>query len=1464
MTKQLTVFFLLVFITVLNAGWVDINENTNQKLFEHTSYGKESTEINFSLDGYNIETIRDNDTNYQKISYRNEGNSMEVGKPDLPKITRLISIPDEGSVSFEIFNTTKEIIQNINIYPTQKLQSESDNMSQKFVIDEDYYDNGNEFPVNIIEVGEPVIMRDQRLVSISVNPFQYDPQTKELQIIKKVDVIVNTSGKGGVNPKHSNKKVSRFFEPIYRSSILNYDSVIERDVEYQDPSYLFIYPGDAALLANLEYLTDWKRKKGFEVTIASTDDIGTTTTLIKDYIQDAYDNWANPPEFVCLVGDVGGLFSIPTYYDTYSGYGGEGDHPYAKLDGGDALEDVFIGRISISSTTDLLTYAWKVLSYEKNPYMLETSWYNGALLVGDPSTSGASTIFTNQSIVELMQQHAPNIVPTEVYTSPYSNAMTNNLNSGVSYFNYRGWIGMSSFGVSDIEALTNDKKLPFAVFLTCSTGNFSSETCRSETFIRAGTASNPTGAIAAIGTATSHTHTNFNNCVDAGIYHGIFADGIYNPGGAVNRGKLALYEHYPQNPENSVDIFSHWNTLMGDPGVELWTGIPQAIIATYNITVSPGTNYLEVNVTNDHGTPLEGAWVTAYDESINMFATGYTDEGGDVALEINAEALGTVDLTVTRHNYIPHLGSFNVANTDRFVNVFDVIIDDATGNNDGIINPGEDIGLNVSLKNFGSETANAVSATITTVNNYVTITDPTESFGTIASGSSVYCADDFDITIDSDALGGSEIILNVIITDALENTWNDIIYLVVEGSNLDAVDYTVFDINGYVDPGETAQMDVTIQNNGLVTANAVSGILSSTDSRVTVSDANGYFGNVIGAGGQASNTLDKFEVTADAQLIIGTQILMELQLTNADGYDSTAQFYLGIGEVSVTDPVGPDTYGYYCYDDGDTGYLSAPEYDWVEINSPANNLNLFDPGDDGDISTKNLPITFRMYGEEYDSLTVCSNGWLAPGGSIQGSYMNSPIPGPQGPSPMIAPFWDDLKTGSGAVYWEYDSSLHTVIIEWDHLDNDHDDLEETFQVILYDADYYPTSSGDSQIKFQYKVINNTNSGDYTSYYNQHGQYSSIGLEDHTGTVGLEYTFNNSYPEAAKPLQNEMALFFTTSPIPLGAPFIALGDMVITDTNGNGQIDYNEDIDLDISLNNLGDLAATGISAILSTTDPYITILANSSSYNDIVDGGSGFNLTPYEFTVAENCPDGHTISFDLNVTSYEDSWLLNPVFENNAPNIEYTSVIVNDGDNNMLDPGETCDIQVSFTNNGGADAYNVGALLSESDTYITLNTLTSQSLGTLLAGQSQTATFNVTVDNSTPVGYSVDFDWDIAADYSYSTTGILTMFVGLIIEDFETGDFSQYNWNFGGDADWVVVQDTVYEGMYSAKSGTITHNQTSELIIVSNVVTAGDISFYCKVSSEISTNFWDGLIFYIDNIEQESWHSEVDWIQVSY
>ncbi len=1371
MKKIFTIIILIISSFSLYADWIDIPENAGKKLFEHTSYGKESTDIRFSLNGYEIETIVENEESYKKISYWNEGEFVEIGKPDLPRFSRLIAIPNEGEVSFTINFLEDEIIPDINIYPRQSLKSESRINSREFVIDEGFYESTEVFPVKIVQIGEPAIMRDYRIVNVTINPFQYDPQNNKLRIVKNVDITVNTNGRGGENIKLNDRKKSRFFESTYRSTILNYDSITSRNDEFQSPCYLFIYPNNASIEATLEILADWKHQKGFEVVMASTTQTGTSLTSIKNYIQTAYDTWENPPEFICLVGDAGGSVNIPT---DHCG-GGEGDHGYVRLEGGDILADAFIGRLSVASNTDLQKIVAKIAKYERTPYMGTTDWYNRAILVGDPTTSsGISPMYTKQSIKEMINASHPNMNCIEIYSSPFVSQMSSNLNNGSTYFNYRGYWGMSGWNTSNISSLTNSFMLPFAVSLTCGTGDFEGTSdCISERFLKVGSTTNPTGAIGAVSTATLSTHTSFNNSVDAGIFYGIFAEEIYHMGGALNRGKLNLYLNFPQNPSNAVFNFSYWNSLMGDPAIELWTDVPQEMIVNYESQLSIGTNYLEVIVEDSNGYPVEGAWVTALLGDDDIFASDLTDENGYVILDVDAQITGTADLTVTKHNFIPHLGEFDIGESDRFVNVFELQIDDdasgsSSGNGDGNINPSESIELNVSLKNFGTQTVNNVTAVISTENDFITITDAAEDYGDIASGTSVYSSDDFDLSVDSDVLGGTEIRLDIQIEDGLSNLWTDVIYLQVEGPNLYVNDYSIVnDPNGILDPGETVELVITIENLGSVDASDINGIIFSTSNMITIEDADGVFGDVT-AGGTASNNSNKFEVTANTQIIPGTQFILELKLYNADGYDNTVTFPINVGTVSITDPVGPDAYGYYCYDDGDTGYYNVPIYDWIEINTIGTEIPLYDGGNAGDSEDVDLPITFRFYGEEYNTITVCSNGWIAPGHSDMSSYMNWNIPGPLGPSPMIAPFWDDLKTGSGSVYYYFNSSSNYFVVEWDNLQSDFNSAQETFQVILYDSNYYPTATGDSEMKFQYKVINNCDQGNYPY---QHGQYATVGIEDHSGLIGLEYTFNNSYPTAAKHLQNEMALLITGPSIAFEEPFIVLGGITIIDANSNGQLDYAEDADLDILLNNLGENSATGISTVISSSDPYITITQDTSNYNNIAGGSSGTNLTDFSVTVDENCPDSHIAAFVINVTSNENTWELYFTQELNAPIIEFSSVLVNDGQNNILDPGETVDLLVSYENIGGADAYNVASEILTTDIFVTINSATYD-FGDFSSGSICTAIYNVTCDGSAPVGHGAEIDWTINGDYGYSAVGEFVLAISqvpvLITENFNT------------------------------------------------------------------------------------------------
>jgi hypothetical protein len=137
---------------------------------------------------------------------------------------------------------------------------------------------------------------------------------------------------------------------------------------------------------------------------------------------------------------------------------------------------------------------------------------------------------------------------------------------------------------------------------------------------------------------------------------------------------------------------------------------------------------------------------------------------------------------------------------------------------------------------------------------------------------------------------------------------------------------------------------------------------------------------------------------------------------------------------------------------------------------------------------------------------------------------------------------------------------------------------------------------------------------------------------------------------------------------------------------------------------------------------------------------------------------------------------------------------------------------------------------------------------------------NITLDENTPLGEIVYFDMDITAHNGYLTQNPFTLVTGLVIEDFESGNFDELDWTFSGDADWIIDTNS-YEGSYSAQSGSISNNNESSLEITMDVTAYSDISFWKKVSSEAD---YDYLRFYIDDELEDEWSGEDDWSEVTY
>ncbi len=330
-------------------------------------------------------------------------------------------------------------------------------------------------------------------------------------------------------------------------------------------------------------------------------------------------------------------------------------------------------------------------------------------------------------------------------------------------------------------------------------------------------------------------------------------------------------------------------------------------------------------------------------------------------------------------------------------------------------------------------------------------------------------------------------------------------------------------------------------------------------------------------------------------------------------------------------------------------------------------------------------------------------------------------------------------------------------------------------------------------------------------------------------------------------------------IPPGGPYLLFSSFETHDDNNNIP-EYNEAITLDVYVENVGTDNATNIAITLSTTNDYITITDADETVALIEDGEIVSLIDAFAFDVANDIPDQHSATFDLEMVANEGTWTDQFYITFNAPSLEAGSIGVADsGGDGILDPGETATLLFPILNAGNAISEDIIAeLTTSSPDIITIISGTFNMTG-LGIGEDDIASFDIEVANDATLGSNANFELTINSS-GYTSSSSYSLFIGLIMENFETGDFSLFDWQMGSSG-WEIDDTNAYEGAYCAKSTTISHNQTASLSVTMDVEPDGEISFYRKVSSESS---YDYLRFYINNIVQEQWSGNLAWAQETY
>lgn len=616
--------------------------------------------------------------NFTALTIPGYPSSREVGNPSLPMMTRIIEIPLGATPVVNVTSRTEqeytlsELGITTPLMPAQPSQRK-DTEEQAFVYNEAAYQSNGYTRAPLATVTEIGIMRNMRLVLLTIAPVAYNPVLGKIVVSNNIDVEISLEG---ANLAETMAMYTNYASPYFdwaRSSVMIPPSLSAQRSDVATAPIHYAIVADRKFENDLKPFVAWKTQKGFYVSQGYTDTIGTSREAIQAYLHGLYKNPAAgqaAPTFVLLVGD---NEQIPAFTGTEGSY--VTDLNYVTVTP-DKIPDMLCGRFSAQTSADLIPQIEKTLEYEQyrmpDPSFLKNvvlvaGWDSGhAVEWGWPQINYATKYYFNTA-------HGYANVNAFLTSGSGQNASTivSLVSQGASFVNYTAHGSQTnwsdpSFTIANINSLQNTGRYPLVIGNCCLTNSFQVGTCFGEAWLRA----KDKGAIGYIG-GSSYTywdedlwwgngyytiaHPNPQGTAPTkevtgkhGAYNCVFERGYCSNAALMLAGNLAVEE------STSPRKIYYWEVyhLMGDPGLMIYLGIPTQMTAEHPADVAANVNMV-------HVTAEAGAYIGITMNGI-LCGAGLTGKDNNANIQVSFAGSGTATVVVTKQNRIPYRGTITV------------------------------------------------------------------------------------------------------------------------------------------------------------------------------------------------------------------------------------------------------------------------------------------------------------------------------------------------------------------------------------------------------------------------------------------------------------------------------------------------------------------------------------------------------------------------------------------------------------------------------------------------------------------------------------------------------------------------------------------------------------------------------------------------------------------------------------
>ena len=787
------------------------------------SSSEQEVVVDFSLGGFYLTRVSTPNGTQMIVSVPKMATCLDAGAPNLPYFPVPAVIGDQAEMEVTVISSDYTDYQNVEVAPSKGNISRQINPDDVPYTYGEMYSQNAFWPAAQAYLEKPYILRDFRGQNIMVQPFAYNPVTKTLRVYTDMTIAMTKVSDNGENQKVNRRsntiKVDAEMKAQYDRRFINFNETGAKYTFDEDFGEMLIICPDQYMSQMTEFVA-WKNQSGRPTTLVSISAAGgNNDTNIKNYIQNIYNDPNHNLEFILLIGEYNDL-------TPHSMNGGRSDNWFGMLEGSDYYLEALVGRFSVQNASQLTTHINKVLYYERD-MQADVTWVNKGMGIGYYGAGSGHFGEDDYQHIDKIRDtllHYTYATVTEHHGGSGGDASTTTIsgttNEGISIINYcnhgseTSW-GVANYSVSNVNALTNDNKLPIVWSVACLNGKFDVGECFGEAWLRATNNATgvPTGAIGGMFSWISQPWIPPMYGQDEMI--DIFAEwksqNLYNHtlGGASLNGAMYILD---ASPSDNGATQNTW-LLFGDPSCMVRSANPTDM----NVSLNPGVlmigmNSLEITAETEYGiatlTNEEG--VVASAKIVN----------GSATLEFAPlNAVETLTLTVMGYNKVTEVMSIEVLPAEGAF----VTVDAFTPGNVPCV---EEQLMSMSFKNVGVDpTAGETTVVLTSEDENITFSDNEGSFGVLGANETVALTNEFAFTIAEGVADGTKIQIDVTATCGAD-VWTGKVKVTVGAPIIEFVD---FQSQGSFVPGQTTTVVANFTNvghymatNGVVTASSSS------------------------------------------------------------------------------------------------------------------------------------------------------------------------------------------------------------------------------------------------------------------------------------------------------------------------------------------------------------------------------------------------------------------------------------------------------------------------------------------------------------------------------------------------------------------------------------------------------------------------------------------------------------------